>query len=502
MRRCLSLQLTNLPIDRLRLKERKLGSALPEPFAFYAEGPHGEIIHAVDAAAAAKGVKPGLRLTDARAMLPDLALAPAAPAAERRFLESIAKACLRYTPAVALVGAAALVLDITGCAHLFGGEAALLHDLHTRLDRQGLGHRLAIADGQAAAWAWARYGTGGILKGEVAHAALLALPVRALRLDRETTVVLERLGFRHVHQLQAMPQQAIVRRFGREPVLALGRLLGSEPEIFEPLRPPSRFAAHSSWPEPIGRTEDIHAAIHDLLIHLGCELEQAVAGARMLELLLFRVDGEAACLTVRTGVPSREVAHLLKLFELQLDGLDIGFGIETMRLEVTDAAPLRLEQTDLTQDRDAAERARLVDQLRQRLGKGAVVSLVPVQSHWPEHAAAAVDPAEIPPKHGDWLAVQPRPLRLLDRPFFIEAIAPVPDGPPVLLRRYGRSERVRAAVGPERIEPEWWRLASEPPRPRDYYRIVDAAGHILWLCREGRYDDRQPPGWFVHGMFE
>jgi protein ImuB len=502
MRRCLSLQLTNLPIDRLRLKGRRRGTALPEPFALYAEGPHGEVIHAVDAAAAALGVVPGLRLADARAMLPGLALAPAALAAERRFLEGLAKACLRYTPAVALAGDAALVLDITGCAHLLGGEAALLDDLRTRLDRQGLAHRLAIADGQAAAWAWARYGEGGVLKGEAARPALLALSVRALRLDAAVTEALERLGLRHLDQLQALPQQAIVRRFGREPVLALGRLLGHEPEPFEPLRPPPRFAARLSWPEPIGRTEDVQAAIHDLLQRLQGELERAVAGARRIELLLFRVDGEVVTITVRAGRPSRDAAHFDKLFALQLDGLDIGFGIEAMRLEVTEVAPLRPEQADLAQSQDAAELARLVDQLRLRLGDGAVVRLMPVQSHWPEHAVAAVDPMTAPPGSGGWLATQPRPLRLLDRPVAIEAVAPVPDGPPVLLRRYGRGERVRAASGPERIEPEWWRLDGELARPRDYYRTVDEAGRILWLYREGRYGDPRAPGWFVHGTCE
>jgi protein ImuB len=508
-RRYLSLQPTNLAVDRLRLKARRQGAALPEPFALYRPAAHGEVVHAVDRAAAAAGIGPGLRLADARAILPELKLAPAAPAADRRFLDGLASACLRYTPAAAIdqgdggdENDATLVLDITGCAHLFGGEAALLTDLARRLDRLGLGHRLAIAGNPALAWAWARHGAGGILKGAEADAAIPDLPVRALRLEAATITALERLGLCRIGQLQALPQRALVQRFGRELVLAMARLAGTESVPFTPLREPPRFAAATAWPEPIGRTDDIRAAILALLERLAVELERATAGARRLELLLFRVDGEVARLTVRTGQPSRHAGHLMRLADLQLDGLDIGFGIESLRVEVAEAAPLAPEQTDLAQSQDAAELARLVDQLRQHLGPDAVRRLVPRQSHWPEHAQALLDPAAAPVGPEPWLARQPRPLHLHDRPVRIDAVAPVPDGPPILLRRFGEAAPVRAASGPERLEPEWWQGEAAPPRPRDYYRVVDAQGQALWLYREGRFGDPLPPAWYVHGVFE
>ncbi len=505
----------NPSIDRLRRAAARRGERLPEPFALHAAGTHGPVLTAVDAAAAAAGLAPGLRLADARAILPDLALAPAAPLADRRLLEGLAAACLRYTPAIAFdgdpgsddpAGAAALLLDITGSAHLFGGEAALLAHLARRLDRLGLGHRLAVADGALAAWAWARHGAGGVLKGETARAALALLPVEALRLATPTTATLRRLGLRRVDQLQALPQRSLVRRFGREPVVALDRLMGVTEAPFTPVREPPRHAAALAWAEPIGRTEDIRAAVLDLLGRLGLELERAAAGARRLELLLFRVDGELARLTIRAGRPSRDAAHLLALLDLQLDGLAIGFGIEGMRLEVTEAAPLAARQADLAQDRDMVELARLVDQLQARLGPAAVRRPVPVLSHWPEHAQALVDPAgdsavADPAAAGVWLADQPRPLRLLARPAPIEAVAPVPDGPPLLIRRCGRSEPVRFASGPERLEPEWWRTDRPASRPRDYYRVVDAGGLELWLYREGRYGEAEPPAWHLHGTF-
>jgi protein ImuB len=501
-RRYLSLHLTNLAIDRLRLKARQQARALPEPFALYATAANGAVLHAVDAVAAAAGITPAMRLADARVILPELALAPATPAADRRFLEGLATACLRYTPLLALDGDAALVLDITGCAHLWGGEQALLDDLAQRLDRQGLGHRLAIAGNPALAWAWARYGNDGqILQGEAAETARRRLTVRALRQDA-AVAALERLGLMTIADLEALPQRSLVQRFGRELVLAMARLAGRESLLFEPMRAVPRFAAQTGWPEPIGRTEDIEAAIRSLLDRLMTELERAVAGARRLEVLLFRVDGEVVRLSLRTGRPSRHAGHLMKLAALELDGLDVGFGIESIRLEVVDTAPLHPEQVDLAQSHDAAELARLADQLRQRLGPDAVQRLVPHASHWPEHAQATVDPANAPAEPGPWLAPQPRPLRLLDEPARCDVMAPVPDGPPLLLHRFGRSEKVHAASGPERIEPEWWRTDQPLPRPRDYYRVVDAQGHALWLYREGRFGDPQPPAWHVHGAFE
>ena len=505
-RRYLSLQLTNLSIDRLRLKAKRQGRGLPEPFALFATAANGAVLHAVDGAAAEAGITPGMRLADARAILPDLALAPATPAADRRFLDGLASACRHYTPLVALDGEpaeAALSLDITGCAHLFGGEAALLADLASRLDRQGLGHRLAIAANPALARAWARYGSNArILVGEAAETARSILPVRALRQDAAVTTALERLGLATIADLEALPQRALVQRFGRDLVLAMARLQGQDSPPFMALRELPSFAAETSWPEPIGRTEDIEAAIGDLLERLMRELERAVMGARRLEVLLFRVDGEVLRLALRTGRPSRHAGHLMKLASLELDGLDAGFGIESIRVEVVDTAPLHPEQADLAQSHDRAELARLTDQLRQRLGTEAVQRLIPHASHWPEHAQATADPATAAAAADTWHTPQPRPLRLLDQPARIDAVAPVPDGPPMLLRRYGQSERAHEATGPERLEPEWWRTNSTLPRPRDYYRVVDARGQLLWLYREGRFGEPEPPVWHVHGVFE
>ena len=369
-------------------------------------------------------------------------------------------------------------------------------DLDRRLERLGLTRRLAVAGRLAAAWAWARFGAGGLLPAEAE--ALQDLPAAALRLDADLLAALRRLGLRRVGQLAALPRSALLTRFGPTLPIRLDRLLGQGEEEFVPLQEPRAFSARIGWPEPIGRTEDIAAATLRLLATLCRELERRQLGVRRLALGLHRVDGKVARLTVGTGRPVREPAHLFRLLALELDGVDIGFGVEFMLLEALETAPLGAAQADLATDVDAAELDRLVDQLAQRLGAARVVRLQPVDSHLPERAQALA-PAGAALHPRPWLARQPRPLRLLPHPEPVEAMAGVPDGPPLWLRRRRERLRVTAAAGPERILPEWWR--GEPGRPRDYYRVATAAGGTFWVSREGMYGDPQPPRWRVRGGF-
>ena len=91
-------------------------------------------------------------------------------------------------------------------------------------------------------------------------------------------------------------------------------------------------------------------------------------------------------------------------------------------------------------------------------------------------------------------------MRLFERPEPIEAIAEVPDGPPLRFKWRRALHEVAAIEGPERIAPEWWR------RPdgltRDYFRAEDTEGHRFWLYREGLYGrETARPRWYMHGLF-
>ncbi|MDX6752534.1 DNA polymerase Y family protein [Geminicoccaceae bacterium 1502E] len=501
--RWLSLWLPDWPIERALLNAARRGSPLSagEPLALVLPERGVPRLVAVNPAARAHGLQPGLSLADARAILPGLPVRPADPAGDAAALASLALWCGRWSPLVAVDGAEGIILDITGCAHLFGGETALLETVRRRLEALGLTVRTGLAGRRAAAWAWARFGAGGLLGQERQEEVLAELPAAALRLPEETVAALGRLGFRQVGQLAALPRSVLLTRFGAELPAALDRLLGLDETPFVPLREPARFAARLSWAEPVGSTAALERALRRLLESLCGDLERACRGARRVRLGLHRVDGEVAVLEAAAGRPVRDPGHLFRLLAPRLDGLDAGFGIELMLLEALETAPLDPRQADLAGDAEEEAVARLADQLAMRLGAERVLRLEPAESHVPERAVRLL-PATAMPALRPWLARQPRPLRLLSRPEPLEAVAPVPDGPPARLTWKRTAWLVAAAQGPERLLPEWWRPEDEGRRLRDYYRLTLEDGRALWVFREGAYGESEPPVWRLHGLFQ
>jgi protein ImuB len=313
------------------------------------------------------------------------------------------------------------------------------------------------------------------------------------------TGALERLGLKRIGDLLPLPRASLAARFGPGLIARLDEVRGHADGPISPRLPVPPHLARLAFAEPIGRTEDVNLAARRLAAMLVPALEAAGRGARRLELVLHRVDGEALRLRVGTSRATRDPAHICRLFALELDGIDAGFGIEVMVLAAVAVEPLAPEQAvlDPTVGDDPAGLARLVDRLEGRLGAGAVVRAVPRQSHCPERAVRLAPPfAPLPDAR--WPAGPPRPVRLLPRPLPVEAVAPVPDDPPLLFRHGRRVHRIARADGPERIAPEWWR-ADGPTR--DYYRVEDTAGRRFWLSRAGLYDPDVPARWFLHGVF-
>lgn len=498
--RWLSLWLPRWPIQRLALAARRRGEpGLDDrPLALVAPAQGGPRLVALNEAAEAVRLTPGLLLTDARAICPTLAVRPADPAADARALEALALWCSRWSPKVAVDGEDGVMLDITGCAHLWGGEARLVAAVRDAFAGRGLALRLALASGRLAARAWARFGPGGILAD---RRALHALPVAALELEEERAAALRRLGLRTLGQLLALPRAALARRFGLDLSARLDALAveGAEEPPFVPLAEPARFSARIAWPEPIATQAGLEAVCRRLAGDLCEALERAGQGARRLRLGLHRVDGVVARLTVGTSRPSRDPTHLFRLLRDRLDGLDLGFGVELAILEVPETAALPAEQTGLASPVEAAAVAALIDRLAARLGAERVLRPEPVASHVPERQVRWC-PAGEEPRLGPWTASLLRPLRLFEQPPPVRAIALVPDGPP--LRLDGKiAGKVVAAFGPERILPEWWQQADRHARPRDFFRIRLADGGDLWLAREGLWGEPEPPRWRLVGSF-
>ena len=442
-------------------------------------------------------------LAQAQTMVPGLAVAEADPAGEAAALARVAAWCLRYAPMTAADPPDGIWIDASGCAHLFGGEQALLADLLAGFDRAGIAARVAIADTPGAAWAVARH--AGMRETIVpvggAAAALAALPVAGLRLPPEVVAVLRRLGLTEIGALTA--RAPLTRRFGRSVMLRLDQALGRVAEPIVPVVPPSVMRERLAFVEPIATAEAFVTVIGRLVATVCGRLERAGEGARRLDLLFERVDGTVQAIRIGTARPVRAAGHLGRLLEEQIETVDPGPGVEAMCLAVLLAEPLGYVQggSDLIAG-SPADVAVLVDRLINRLGSAHVFRAVPVESDIAERSVTMVPPLA-PPGSRSWPAALPRPIRLLDPAVPVQTTSLLPDHPPAYFTWRHVRHRVRRADGPERVYGEWWRTADETSAVRDYFAVEDEAGERFWLYREGDGVDLQTGGmrWFLQGIF-
>ena len=386
------------------------------------------------------GLAPGMRLADARARVPGLEARPLTAGADAAALDRLAAWCERYSPWVASDGADAVRLNVTGVAHLFGGEEALAGNLVARLEDFGLTARVAIAPTPGAAWALAHYGEGKIriVADGGTRAALAALPVAALRLEHAVVADLLHLGLARVEPLGQMPAAALAARFGPALAAWVDQVLGRSGEPISPARPPPERLRRLVFPEPIGTPEDIARAAGRLAHELAGDLARAGLGARRLEFTLYLAAGDFARIVVGCARPSRDPAHLRRLLEERSGGLAAGFGADVVTLAATATERLAAEQVDFHRlaptgegvaalDRDPGL-GLLIDRLGNRLGHSNLLRAAPRESHLPERAVRVVGPLS-PPRGGGWDEGLAHPVRLLVAPEPIEVFAEVPDGP-------------------------------------------------------------------------
>ena len=511
-RRFLSLWLPHLSTDRARRLNAIDGRSALATVATIA---NARRLVDVDANAVKLALSPGLTLADARARHPALVVAEADPVKEAKLLERLADACARFTPLVALDGPDGLMLDVSGVAHLFGGEAGLVEEIRARFARQKFSLSQGLADTPAAAWALARYGLERLapagVEGKAFAKLFYDLPLAALRLEAQVVADLSRAGLKRIGDVAFRPRAPIAARFGAEVIQRFDALEGKERGAISPRFPAPDFVAERRFISPLQRVEGVAATLAKLADDLVQLLERQAKGARRLELSLFRVDGEMRRITVGASRPVNDARAIARLFAERLAGsdedeIDAGFGIDLIRLSCLLSEPLTPSQSDFERAHDA-KRARalaeLIDNLSARLGQSRVTRQRLVDAHVPEQAVVAAPalrgeaPAEIFISLSD---APERPLRLFERPEPIEAIAEVPDGPPLRFKWRRATHQVAAIEGPERIAAPWWRDAKS--LTRDYFRAEDGEGRRFWLYREGLWgQETMRARWFVHGVF-
>ena len=544
-RRILSLWFPRLAAERI-LRTRR--DALPGPFAVAGDRGGAQVLVSLCPLAEAAGLRLDQPLRDASAMCPGLLTRAETPAADALFLTALRRWAGKFSPWVAEEQPAALMVDLTGCAHLFGGEAALLAQVEADCAELGLTVRAGVADTAGAAWALARFagrGSGPLRSGDAVdqearatrsravkrrgwerggaapgaagivapqgmiappghlREALAPLPLAALRLDPQAVEALARLGLRRVADIAGLPRAALARRFGPAVLRRLDQALGLEPEPITPAAAPLHFAVRLTLPDPIGLRADLEAGIDRLLPALCDRLRARGRGARRVRLQAFRADGGLQAAEVVLARATDEAPSIRRLLELKLDGIDAGFGIDRLRLVAVETEPLRADQRRAPLEGPGAPPAdsalaELIGRLGARLGPEHVTRLRPADSHLPDRswqslAAAWAEGADTP-----WPdPPAPRPLVL----FPPEPVAAESDPMPPARFRWRRQEmEVRMAAGPERILPEWWFDHPEwRSGPRDYWRAETTGGDKLWLFYA--HGAEMSGGWFCHGRF-
>jgi len=460
------------------------------------------IIAAADEAAKKAGLKAGQTIAYAQALIHGLHIRDATPEEDRAALTRLALWCLRYSPIVAPDPPDGIWIDTAGADHLFGGEHAVLEDLTGRLNAKGIAARAAIADAPGTAWAVARYGHQAVVSPGQAVDAVAGLPVQALRLEQKTLGVMHRLGIERIGQLAAMPRGPMTRRLGTQTALRLDQALGHACEPITPLVPLETPSHSIVFPEPIGRPEDLKRVVLRLTTVLCADLAKQGIGARRLDLIFRRVDQKSLALRLGTAKASRDPIHLAKLFDENLGTIDPGFGIDEVlivasRIEPLSAMQLQAHGID-TRDPEP-DIAPLVDRLSARVGASKVFRLIPVESHVPERSARRV-PALAPASGLTWPEDLVRPARILEPPECVDAMAVMPDEPPIFFVWRRIRHRVLRADGPERITGEWWKSESEVSSFRDYYRVeTDQQNARFWLFRDA--PAAEGGRWWLHGLF-
>jgi len=473
-------------------------------------------------------------------MVSGLVVRDADPVADAAALRRLAWWCLRYAPLASADPPDGIWIDVTGGAHLHGGETALLRDLTTRLATQGLNARAAIADTPGVAHAVARFGgsSGTLPSGppaitvvpvQAGVAALANLPIEALRLPGDIIEGLRLLGIEQVGKLATLPRAPLARRFGALLAMRLDQALGAVFEPIVPSVPPDLPQARLTFVEPL-LTAEAFATVIARLTAMVCEdLDKSGRGARRLDLLFERVDGSIQAIRIGTARPSRDARHLARMLDERLERVDPGLGVEAMHLVVPHADALAYAQSAvrLTEaDQAETDISPLVDRLANRLGAERVYRNAPVESDVPERSVRRIPalippgassgiplgtqvirsrtgPGGISPGRGGWPTDLPRPVRLLDPPQPVDAMALLPDHPPIAFTWRRIRHRVRHADGPERIAGEWWKRDGEMRSVRDYFRVEDEEGRRYWLFRRGDGADSVTGDmrWFLHGFF-
>jgi protein ImuB len=430
-------------------------------------------------------------------------LQPYTPERDLALLEGLAMwASRRFSPTVALDPPDGLLLDITGCAAIFGGESHLIRQIRMACHTLGFATRVAIAPTYGAAWGLARFADARscIVDALDLTTTLESLPVSALGISQEIRNGLEKLGIEKIRHLSALPRATIPARFGEGLLLRLDQALGQAMECIRPVRPQHPPVAERQFDGPTTRWEALEITLRSLLTSISAQLHARESGARGLRVELSRSDCPPTGFQLSLSHPTRDETHLWTLVRPHLERAHLGFGVEAIRVTASHLVRLPHEQRERWRDGEAASDTAtalaatlLIDILSNRLGDCCVRRVELAESHVPERAGRLVAACIGGTQHRPPFILSDRPTLLLETPEPISAMALTPDGPVLRIRWRDEDLSIISCIGPERLGPEWW---AGDLSGRDYFKAQDELGRWIWIRR-----DLAANAWSIHGLW-
>ena len=481
---------------------------------------HDRVLAASGAARAA-GVGHGMRRAGVLMLMPEARLYERNPAREAEALDAVALAMLQFTPQVALLEEATLLLDIGASLRLFGGIRALCARVRASLRALGFTASVSCAPTARAAWLLARAAAhgmahgrsrsdmqgGGRILGRCLRMASLErrlerLPVALLPPARPYMSWFEGIGCEALGQLRRLPRPGLQRRCGRELLDMLDAAYGLCPELFDWVAPPEHFRARLELFDRIEQADLLLAGAHHLVLQLVGWLCARQLAVERFTLLMEHERGRVAMpptpLEIVLAEPAWRDEHLVRLLKERLARQELPAPVIGLGLEARQVRAMAPPTESLFPEPGGTEedRMRMLELLVARLGPENVLQALPQADYRPEVAnewvpvqqkaeRAALGTARLPPI----VTSLPRPSWLLAKPI-------------ALLMRNHRpfyGSPLKVASAPERIEAGWW----SETQTRDYF-IAEGQDHTLyWIYRErivGAGEDAEPR-WYLHGLF-
>ncbi|MDS1141632.1 DNA polymerase Y family protein [Pusillimonas sp. SM2304] len=451
-------------------------------------------------AAQAQGVRPGMRSSTLRGLVPGIELAADRPAARQQHLHDTALGLLQYTPNVAFFEAQSIVLEVSASLDLFKGPRTLLRRIRLTLQSMGVNARSGMAPTALGAWILASQTSSAqrhCLGLHTLRRRLDLFPPQALPAARPYAAWLDGIGCRSLSQLRGLPRAGLQQRSSPLLVQELDAAYGASAYGFNWFQAPDVFSQRIDLIERLEHSHAVLAFSRRLIEQLCGWLQARHRATQVLEFLLHHEKGRHARPPTPMVLRLSEKAWLpedfLSVLQEQVQALSLGAAVIAITLSVntTTARPAASAGLFPEPAQWMRQEHRLLDLLRARLGGDRVLHAQPAADYRPEHAnlwgpmgaATAKPPLGLPPR----LTLHSRPFWLLPRPVALATAnnRPIHDNEPL-----------RLVQGPERLESGWWNASGHDQR--DYFIAQDRHGARYWLYRQR---ENQHSGWFLHGLF-